>query len=183
MNARIRRPIGLASLLWIAVLAAGCGGGSEEDTVDARLAKLEALAPVSGVVTVGGKPLPGVVVTFIPEEWAPAHGETDEDGRYTLETAARPGAIPGKYKVALSYLVAADGRVLGLEPRGGFVPDPAVATAVEKLPPEYVSPEKTPLTAEIPPDGGSFDFAVDAQIEPTSPEPEAAAEPVAPAPE
>ncbi len=178
MHARTRRPIGLVALLQIAALAAGCGGAPEEDSVDARLAKLEALVPVSGVVTVGGEPLPGVVVTFIPEEWAPAHGETDEDGRYTLETAARPGAIPGRYKVSMSYLVAADGRVLGLEPRSGFVPDPAVATAVEKFPPEYASPEKTPLTAEVRPDGGDIDFKLDVQIEPPAPQPE---QPAAPA--
>jgi hypothetical protein len=179
MNARIRRPIGLVAFLSIAALAAGCGGGESEDSVDDRLAKLEALVPVSGVVTVGGKPLPGVVVTFLPDDWGPAHGETDDEGRYSLETAARPGAIPGTYKVAMSYLVAADGRVLGLDSRSGFNADPAVATAVEKLPPEYASTEKTTLTAEIPPNGGAIDFVIDAQVEPPAPQPEESAAPAA----
>ena len=169
MKTRAGRPIGLAALLLIAAQAAGCGAG--EDSVDDRLAKLDNLVPASGVVKVGGKPLAGVVVTFLPEDWAPAHGETDEEGRFTLETAARPGVIPGRYKVSMSYLVAADGRVLGLEERGGFVPDPAVATAVEKMPADYTSFEKTPLSAEVPAGGGEFPFEVDAQIDPPLPQP------------
>ncbi|AMV37446.1 hypothetical protein [Planctomyces sp. SH-PL62] len=174
MKARAPLSIGLLAVL----LAAGCG--QPEDSVDDRLAKLEALVPVSGVVKIGGKAVPGVVVTFIPEEWAPAHGETDEEGKFSLITAARPGAIPGDYKVVLSYLVAADGRVLGLEDRAGFVPDPAVATATEKLPPSITSFENTPLAATIP-DGGTttLDFEVDAQLDAPAPTPGPSPEPPA----
>ncbi|MDG3005340.1 hypothetical protein [Paludisphaera mucosa] len=169
MIARLSLPIGLIASAMLAALAAGCGPA--EESVDDRLAKLDRLAPVTGVVKVGGKALPGVVVTFVPREWAPAHAETDDEGRFTLETAARPGAIPGEYKVVLSYLVAADGRVLGLGPRGGFVPDPAVATATEKLPASVSSLERSTLAATVPPEGTTVDFDVDARVEVSEPGP------------
>jgi hypothetical protein len=161
-----------------ALLIAVAGCGAPADDVDARLAQLEHLAPASGVVRVGGKPAPGVVVAFFSGSWAPAHGETDEEGRYTLETASRPGAVPGTYKVTLSHLTATDGRVLGLAERSGFTPDPAVATATEALPPTAASMDRTTLTATVPPGGSdSLDFNIDAPaIDVPTPKPEAEGE-------
>lgn len=167
-----RRRIGPAALLLVSALAAGCGGSSD-DFMDERLAMLERLVPVKGTVKVGGKPLAGIVVTFLPKEWVSSLGETDAEGRFELKTAGRPGALPGEYKVALSYLVSTDGRILGLSARGGIVPDPAIATASEKLPPAVASLEKTTLTAVVPEDGSSdLTFEVDAQVEPSTPKPE-----------
>ncbi len=80
-----------------AVLAAmiGCGGGaSGVKTV-----------PVKGKVTLDGKPVEGATVQFAPEDSAgrAASGVTKSDGTFELTTAGGgPGAVPGKYKVAIT---------------------------------------------------------------------------------
>jgi len=49
------------------------------------------------------------IVTFLPDSGCPGVGETDEEGRYELKSISFRGALPGDYKVAISYWVAADG--------------------------------------------------------------------------
>lgn len=67
---------------------------------------LPPLAPVSGRVTVDGKPLSSAIVKFVPEEGtknlrlATSIGITDKDGNYTLIYAADvAGAVIGKHQV------------------------------------------------------------------------------------
>lgn len=80
-------------------LAAGCG--------DSRT------APVSGRVTLNGKPLPNASVTFAPvggkgnvEPGPSSAGKTDADGRYTLELIGQDGrgAVIGKHKVMIALV-------------------------------------------------------------------------------
>jgi hypothetical protein len=68
------------------------------------------LAEVSGTVTLDGKPLSGVTVTFYPvaekSDAQAAHsiGTTDASGAYTLSTAdGRKGAVVGKHKVVVNW--------------------------------------------------------------------------------
>src|SRR5438105_4435016 len=72
-------------------------------------------APVSGVVTLNGKPLPNAFVSFEPitENQDPAQrprgstGKTNDNGEYSLKTGtadlsgARDGALVGKHKVSI----------------------------------------------------------------------------------
>lgn len=134
----------------------GCAGEGEPDEVD-----FSRLVPVQGVVRVNGKTAPGLVVTFLPKQWAASNGETDETGAFALETAHRPGAFPGDYKVAVSYLVSAEGEPQGIDARGSMTPSPGMATAEEKLPPKYSSLDHTELTAVVGPAGGTFEFDLD----------------------
>jgi len=70
------------------------------------------VVPVSGRVTLDGKPLAGAVVTFQPRADGPASGapaagsvgRTDEDGRYTLHVIKpdQPGAAVGEHTVTIS---------------------------------------------------------------------------------
>lgn len=65
----------------------------------------EDLTPVHGVVTLDGKPLAGVVVTFSPdtETGTVAAGITDQNGRFQLASfPTGNGARPGKYKVVVA---------------------------------------------------------------------------------
>jgi hypothetical protein len=66
-----------------------------------------ALAPVSGLVTYRGVPLPGGLIVFTPDAESGCHGPSAQgaigpDGRYTLTTDAAPGAPPGKHRVTVA---------------------------------------------------------------------------------
>jgi len=86
--------------LWLLValpLICGCGAGIK-------------VAPVSGVVTLDGKPLANAHVVFQPETSAGktnvgvgSYGDTDASGKYTLKTADndQPGAVVGKHRVEI----------------------------------------------------------------------------------
>ncbi len=92
-----------------------------------------------------------------------------------METYSRDGVPEGEYKVAVSYLVSADGVPQGLGPRGSQSQPPGMLTATERLKPEYADLGRTKLTAKVPAQGATFDFAVEAL--PPPPEGEAAPEP------
>jgi hypothetical protein len=92
-----------AGLVWIvlASVPAGCGGRGAYR-----------LAPVSGKVTLNGRPLADATVEFVPAAGAPADaplpssvGTTGEDGRYSLVLADRdktPGGVVGKHRVIIT---------------------------------------------------------------------------------
>ena len=76
-----------------ALFAAGCGGDEGP-----------AVHPVTGKLTIGGKAVDGIQITFEPiGEGEAASGNTQPDGTYTLFTGVqgRVGAAAGKYKVVL----------------------------------------------------------------------------------
>jgi hypothetical protein len=92
-----------------------------------------ALAPVAGIVTLDGKPVPGAVVNFQPqatgESRSPGPGSTgrcDAEGRFELKTIRdEPGAVMGVHTVSIySYSpespVVADG---GTESHKEIIPD------------------------------------------------------------
>ena len=55
-----------------------------------------AVAPVSGVVTQDGTPLPQAMVEFQPDTGAPSYAYTDEEGRYEIQYQTdRMGALLG----------------------------------------------------------------------------------------
>ncbi len=70
------------------------------------------LTPVSGRLTVDGKPLANIAVQLIPKvigdkkagvEYAPSVGVTNEDGKFVVRAiSGNRGAPPGKYKVVLA---------------------------------------------------------------------------------
>ena len=76
---------------------AGCGGGPS-------------VVPVSGVVTLDGKPLPEAAVTFQPTATEGAtdgsYGKTDAEGRYSLKLVTNDdaGAVPGPHRVMISMI-------------------------------------------------------------------------------
>src|SRR5687767_4524628 len=67
------------------------------------------LAPVSGIVTLDGAPVPGAQVSFQPQgggsQENPGPGSTglcDSSGRYELTTIRQePGAVPGPHAVRI----------------------------------------------------------------------------------
>ena len=124
------------------LLAAGCSKESE-------------LMPVSGTVTLDGKPVSGMIVTFAPEgetDGNGALGYVDEKGHFTLRDArGEPGAHAGQYRI--SFYPA-------LKP-GMPVDDPAGVVAPPRgsggLPSIYLDGFKSPVVATIPPGGATFE--------------------------
>jgi len=77
--------------LFLLVVIAGCGGD------DLRL------APVTGVVTLDDEPVAGAAVLFMPVDGGPvATASTDENGRFTLSTTNRVGAVIGEHRVSVN---------------------------------------------------------------------------------
>lgn len=85
------RGIQLFGLLCVVVIG-GCSGGPR-------------LVPVTGKVTVGGKPAEGAVAMFHPEDarLTTSSATASADGTLTPVTNSQPGLIVGKYKVTLTY--------------------------------------------------------------------------------
>ncbi|MEM7812818.1 MAG: hypothetical protein AAF532_15180 [Planctomycetota bacterium] len=133
-------------LLIVTASAAAVGCGEQGDF---------SYVAVSGVVTVGGEPAEGVLVTFNPRQsgegiatGGSSIGRTDADGRFTLRStlpARSPGAVPGPHKVTF---------------RGsGDIPDPDAPEDAIRLPSRYV---EEGVLFDVPGDGTSAaDFALE----------------------
>jgi hypothetical protein len=124
---------------------------------------------VKGIVTLDGKPLPGVTVTFAPiGTGRPASGLTESDGSFRLTTfRTEDGALPGEYKVVVVAPEARD-EVVGRNPetlsyeqkkadRMTMTPMGKAAAAKKKssssIPAKYGDVGQTPLREVVPPDG------------------------------
>lgn len=106
------------------------------------------LAPVSGVVTLDGKPLPEATVIF----GGVSRGITDAEGRYELSRGEKKGAPMGKQRVVIDKWVLPDGSLYT-----GDV-SPLEADAKQLLPSKYSDEGASELTADVPAGGGTIDF-------------------------
>lgn len=143
-----RRCSVVAVLIHISLMAGGCSRS--------RRPELPETFPVTGVVSIEGKPLPGATVMFNPAG-GNGHGSialTDASGRYKL-TTFKPGdgVVPGDYKVAITKIEL-----------GGSGSDSPVAVAPDPknvLSAKYADDSTSGLTAtvEAKPDN-TFDFVL-----------------------
>jgi hypothetical protein len=120
------------------------------------------LHPVSGKVTVDGKPLAHAVVTFlqVDEKGTLSVGETDDEGAFKLSHGFDPGTAAATYKVAISYLVGTDGTVYGLAPRSGLAKPYGMVTAKELVPREWSDLGRTTQRVTVPEKGGTFNIEI-----------------------
>lgn len=122
----------LIPLLFLTLLAAGCGGDSSRLKTH----------PVEGFVQFEGRPLPGAFVVLHSKgvtdpKILSAHAKTDASGKFKASTYdADDGAIAGEYSVTVEYqeLVQSD---------AGFTAGPNL------LPPKYASPATTDVTIRV----------------------------------
>lgn len=123
---------------------------------------------VTGTVTMGGTPVDGATVTFVPSDPSgkAASGLTDASGRYSLTTfESDDGAMTGSYKVMVSkYEAAAPGADADMgddyvppEAQGGVEP----TGPKNLLPAKYASPETSGLTATVAEGGSTIDLALE----------------------
>lgn len=135
MNATLRC---LAAFPFLALV--GCGSGVT-------------LLPVSGTVTLDDKPVAGAAVLFQPAAGGPASSAvTDAEGRYTLETASRQGAVPGEHKVTVTKKV-----VRGV--REDETVDPTGMKIEWIVPEKFSDPDKSGLTHTVK--KGETDYPLD----------------------
>lgn len=137
---------------------AGCGGGGDKwtenqpDTVEA-----------SGIVTLDGEPVEGATVVFGPvgDGKYPANAITASDGSFSAAAfTSKPGAVPGKYKVAVTKTVEdKDAKIKKFDPGedSGHVKDDGSDDVMwtNGLPDIYKLPSSTPIEVEVPSDGRS----------------------------
>ena len=126
---KVFRTCGLAVGLAAALLLAGC----EQ--------RRYVIVPVSGRITLDGKPAEGVHVSFQPQGGGPASvGVTNNEGRYTLRRidTQQPGALVGTHRVYFS-LVAEN-----------VSPDDAGRPLKSRLPEKY---RKGMISFTVPPGG------------------------------
>ena len=145
IHMNISRPIPLVLLVTVCLLSStGCGG--------------EKVVSVSGTVTHNGQPVPGLVVSFVPEaatKTGVSIGETDDNGKYDLtvvKTKSR-GAVVGTHKVWVSLPreeppppggERENERVKKKPPASKSPPADFAATLKR-----YGSLDRTPLTVEV----------------------------------
>lgn len=146
----------IAGLCIAGTVGLGCGGSGDKwtanqpDTVDA-----------SGIVLLDGEPIEGATVVFGPVDGKyPANAITASDGSFSAAAfTSKPGAVPGKYKVALTKTVEdTKGKKSKFDPGedsehakdgGGDV------AWTNGLPEIYKLPSTTPIEIEVPSDGVS----------------------------
>ena len=109
--------------------------------------------PVTGKVTIDGKPLANCRIDFLPVDSAnqAASGQIGADGTYTLYTGTTgaPGAMPGKYKVVLTPEAGDDASYMGGEESENDVgAEPTIAES-GVVPKEYMDASTTPKEVEV----------------------------------
>jgi hypothetical protein len=153
----------------IVVLAAvsvlpGCGGGPK-------------LVPISGTVTLNGKPFKDAEILFVPDPsntvGLPGNDRTGPEGNYKAMTEGRSGLVPGKYKVVVSRVTFDTSRI-----PSEFKDDPVMAQIVLQGPDQRgdlrppasktasgtANEIKGEFEREVPTDGGILDFDVKAEV-------------------
>jgi hypothetical protein len=118
----------VANILALTFFLCGCG----ESVTPPR----EDLVPISGTVKLGGQPLAGVYVAFVPVGSTRGQGAsavTDETGEYELihNATQEPGVAAGDYVVQFTKWV---------QPDGSPLPDktpPHLVNAVNLIPPGW----------------------------------------------
>lgn len=111
--------------------------------------------PVSGVVTINGKPLPGAFVAFHPTGSTPGRGgsgETDAEGKFAIgnfETSGLVLGVPeGEYKVTVSKQQG-----VARKPVQEGSAAPATVDGPETIPARFSDFNVTVLTEKIPAEG------------------------------
>lgn len=128
-----------ATILLTLCLFSGCGSKGPK------------IVPVSGKVTLDGKPLPNGHIRFIPTGDRPAYGEIQSDGSFRLETDDKVGCAVGTHKVTVDAQA-----VTGTEATG--------ETARQLTPIRYSSAETTEITVTI--DGPRDDVLIELTTKP-----------------
>ena len=146
----IRVPWVAAVVVAFATVLVGCGDSGPK-LVDAK-----------GKVTYKGEPLPKAQVVFVPEgNEITALAMTDEQGEFQITTEGRPGAVPGKYKVAITAIKLL--KEIPPERAGSMSNEEIYANQKSLIPQKYNNGISSGLTADVSEDPSQNQFAFDLQ--------------------
>jgi len=116
---------------------------------------------VSGVVTLNGKPLENATITFYPKDARGSIGRTDASGKYDLlYVRNQKGAVIGDHRVTVStkVVVEVDRGNQGYDGVGESKQRVTQQGRPESMPPKYLDPQKTELTATVQAGSNKIDF-------------------------
>ncbi|TWU20695.1 hypothetical protein Pla52o_45740 [Novipirellula galeiformis] len=136
---------------FIIVSFAGCSG----ETIG--------LVPVSGTVTIAGKPTEGITVTLFRHSGEGKRlipqGQTDAEGKFTVKVSQSVSGAPvGQYAVLFERWTLPDGSPV---PEGQM---PANVGAVNQLPQTYSDPGTSPESVTVPA-GGTDNLSFDLKLQ------------------
>jgi len=152
-HARDEKAMSRRWMPWAALTLASLAGCGSSDGISG-------LVPVSGIVTMDGKPLEGATISFVPEAKnepsTPGSDMTGPGGTFKAMYRNRPGLAPGKYRVVVEKAGgAADGKKLP----DAIAKDPYMAKMAglnkQESPPAYTDASKTPLSVVVGKNGES----------------------------
>jgi hypothetical protein len=112
----------------------------------------DSLTPVHGRVFFHGQPLPGGTIVFTPDAERGGHGplaigEIDTEGRFSLRSGDKLGAVPGWHRVTIA------------PPTGAVAPGQTIPPPTVGLPRKYSDPQQSGLLREVRPGkSGEQDF-------------------------
>ena len=135
----------LASILLLCICIAGCSSAGPPAPT---------LFGVSGILTQGDKPIPDVSVQLVPEDPSsailPASGITGTDGKFTVSTNGKLGAMKGKYKVVLMMATTKPQTMQDLEKLSGAgVKTGGMPKTKTPFPESWTRPETSPMQHEV----------------------------------
>jgi hypothetical protein len=137
-----------AALPLTLVAISGCG--SEEDRI--------ALQPVSGIVTMNGKPLANASIVFLPEAGnavsTPGNDVSGPEGTFKLMWRNRAGVSPGKYKAIVTESSPAENLTTGVDPYMARLGKEVSQTARKNA----VAPARKEFPVEVSATKATFDF-------------------------
>jgi hypothetical protein len=149
------RIVPLAAIL---LALAGCG-----ESVKGRAG----LVPVTGKVTLDGKPLTTGTVSFITSDGSEAFtGQIDASGNYKLAASPTdPGALPGEYKVIVmatesKTMTAEDSKAMEAKAKAaqGGTGDAATTAPKSLVPEKYTKVATSGLTRTVKAGSNSIDL-------------------------
>ena len=88
MRSHLLRPVSLLIMFSFV----GCSSNSDSPV----------LVPVTGIVKYNDKPLADADLMFFPKKGSMASGKSDQDGRFTLKTNGKSGAVAGTHQVTVA---------------------------------------------------------------------------------
>jgi hypothetical protein len=129
-------------LLGAVVLLSGCGDAPD-------------LVQVQGRVTRAGKPVPGVILRFQPEEGRPSMGKSDAEGKFKLSYSKQyEGARVGKHRV---FVVFDNTPETPYDESGRQKLNAEQQAIIQK----YGKPETSPLEVDLQEDGQLVEIKLD----------------------